>query len=1194
MNNSKANKQTVEWPPLLNMSENRPWVDTSFRNVEQINAPYLNEMLQPVWIKNLEKEYVHDTSGNSYRIEDDGKLYKNNRALFPVDNCHFVRQDVTEDFIDVIAYDETDSSVVSVKWDDDGNRFEVTFNGNKVYSSRIYEEGSVVASRVRIINNKAVFVSYYDVADVGYVLILVIDENGVIESQIIKEAKWYRQTIRRSGTAQPTWGALTIKDADPIISIASVFEGTIGISLVSGRNRCLNTVRNGFITYLLNNGELKQVGVDITPTTTATSTTVDVTTTYSWAWNNSVSNNVVNQNAISSDNTTFYKYDSLGVKGEEITFPSGNIPSLTGQTVTIDGVSYNIYEYTAYKSTLTVQLAGGTGSDTSKVSWKGVVKLLNDSYVETAYNDTFEKKLTVSTSKPYSDDDIALSVMDIIKAIKITWTKDSHEYVEEVALTRDNYPFFIVYGEYTTQQTISVSWLTSPNVVLDNGRLYALWAINRTYGANWNNQTLTNGNAIQESGTISSLSWSNNQYTITPVEFISVTSNYNVARSNSFAVGQNFVTTTTKLNNASAIVPSSLAGGTKETATSIFLEYNNSNCSDVRYYPGTFNDATFNYYGDQTSSDPLSGAVEDQLIYTVSGYRTTVNNGNNNWNLLYYIDSSNTLSLQGISYAEGNSMGTLVTPWYSVDDTFYVVANSEHVIYKDNSGRYYKVSLEEGTSLFSLLDDRYIVVNTTSYWNCYDSVLDKKCHYATDFNNRVMFGQTPVPDANTLLHGAVASGPLTYNRVTGMGINPNYVIMPRLGITSPLFPTVNRTRVLVSAEEPYQSVVPESSDTQPISIFYGNLTDTNAKYQYDIYPYVQFDKKLNSKYIDSIYNFTEVYLSPNIFTSYVNGAGNNDIVVEGYNSGVLTYDNQQPFLLYKAASLNTSYGTSQVAFFVLQGQFYAVMNDKIYSVVYNNGIISAQDAIIDIRGLQFVGNNPEIAFFFSPSKRMFYSFTGDAILAAIYNASKLHSIDLDTKHWYDEMTQTIYVSFEEGLLVFGQKNTYLFENWKNVTNVQVSRDGVTHITSNGITWDMVYYEKEGYEVLPLKLETSFYGLGAGEYTAIDRWDIVLYNNNHKRETSWLKVKERSLTNITEESNEQTFTITPEMYDKWSYSYLKPYVPQLQKGVGLKLEIETPLTIVRVVPHIMDMETSMTNKRNTKDTQNTVFVGNGEM
>lgn len=1189
--NNKATKQTVEWPPLLNMSENRPWVDTSFRSVEKINAPYLNEMLQPVWIKNLEKEYVHDTSGNSYRIEGDGKLYKNSRALFPVDNCHFVRQDVTEDFIDVIAYDETDSSAVSVKWDDDGNRFEVIFNGNKAYSSRIYEEGSVVASRVRIINNKAVFVSYYDVSDVGYVLILVIDENGTVESQIIKEAKWYRQTIRRSGTAQPTWGALTIKDADPIISIAPVFEGTIGISMVSGRNRCLNTVRNGFITYLFKNGELKQVGVDITPTTTATSTTVDNVYNLQWAYYNSVSVTISNKQCVSTDGVTFYEYNTAGVLGPELVLEDGVFPSPSGGQVTIGGVTYNLYTYPVYLASLRCQ----TNTDSPTYAYGvSVHRLDNDTWVSSPVNTTSEKSLTVSFYTSYSSNTPIVDVSVLIDQVKITWEENGNTHEKVTVLNNDNKLFSRVIDSYTVTASVQVSWLTSPNVVLDNGRLYALWAINRTYGANWNNQTLTNGNAIQESGTISSLDWNNNQYTITPTEFISVTSNYNVARSNSFAVGQNFVTTTTKLNNASAIVPSSLAGGTKETATSIFLEYNNSNCSDIRYYPGTFNDTTFNYYGDQTSSDPLSGAVEDQLIYTVSGYRATVNNGNNNWNLLYYIDSSNTLSLQGISWAEGNSMGTLVTPWYSVDDTFYVVANSEHVIYKDNSGRYYKVSLEEGTSLFSLLDDRYIVVNTTSYWNCYDSVLDRKCHYATDFNNRVMFGQTPVPDANTLLHGAVASGPLTYNRVTGMGINPNYVIMPRLGITSPLFPTVNRTRVLVSAEEPYQSVVPESSDTQPISIFYGNLTDTNAKYQYDIYPYVQFDKKLNSRYIDSIYNFTEVYLSPNIFTSYVNGAGNNDIVVEGYNSGVLTYDNQQPFLLYKAASLNTSYGTSQVAFFVLQGQFYAVMNDKIYSVVYNNGIISAQDAIIDIRGLQFVGNNPEIAFFFSPSKRMFYSFTGDAILASIYNASKLHSINLDTKHWYDEMTQTIYVAFEEGLLVFGQKNTYLFENWKNVTNVQVSRDGVTHITSNGITWNMVYYEKEGYDVLPLRLETSFYGLGAGEYTAIDRWDIVLYNNNHKNETSWLKVKERSLTNITEESNEQTFTITPEMYDKWSYSYLKPYVPQLQKGVGLKLEIETPLTVVRVVPHIMDMETSMTNKRNTKDTQNTVFVGNGEI
>jgi hypothetical protein len=135
---------------------------------------------------------------------------------------------------------------------------------------------------------------------------------------------------------------------------------------------------------------------------------------------------------------------------------------------------------------------------------------------------------------------------------------------------------------------------------------------------------------------------------------------------------------------------------------------------------------------------------------------------------------------------------------------------------------------------------------------------------------------------------------------------------------------------------------------------------------------------------------TNVALTPTIFTEYINGAGNNDVVTENNVSYVLNYYDQQPFLNYNLSSQssNTYYG--QTAFFVLQGQFYAFMNEKIYSVIYNNGIIASQDAIIDARGMTFVGNNPQIAFFYSPSKRMFYSFTGDAVLQKIFDASKLH------------------------------------------------------------------------------------------------------------------------------------------------------------------------------------------------------------
>lgn len=1189
--NKKDTKQEMQWPPLLNMSENRPWVDTSFRNVEKINAPYLNEMLQPVWTKNLGRSYIHDNAGNKYCIDDDGYFTRNDRRLFKVDNRKFVKEDVTEEFVLYNAYDESDDHKAYAIWNEDYNTFTLTLDNHTYTTNKLFDDGSIVATRIRVVGDKAVFVCYYDVDDAGYVFIDVLDTER--QTQFNQTAEWYRQTIRRSGTATPVWERYTIVDADPVISISTVFENTIGISLVSSRNKCFNTTRNGFITYLVNNGEIKQIGKDILPTTATSTLTVDNVTNYSWSYLNTINSSASSSNCITSDGTTFYKYDTLNTVGEAITFPSGVIPTYSGSSVTIGGTQYLIYSYPSYRTSVVCKCGGGVGDDGNAVSWKFGVQLLNDTWTESASNTTIEKAVSLSYSSVYTDDAVAPNLLEIIKAVKVTWVRDNQTFEKTITLTAENAYYGRTEDSFTATTTVSASWLTSPNVVLDNGKLYSLWSLNRSYsGSGWANQTLTNGNIIQESGTISALDWDNNIYTITPVEYTTVTSNYNVARSNSFGIAQNFVTTTVKLNNASATASALMAGSGSESQSSKYLEYNNSNCSEIRYYPGTYNDTSFNYYGDQTSSDALKGNAEDQLIYTISGYRTEVENGSN-WKLLYYVDSSNTLRLDGISWASGDSkMGTLLTPWMSIDENFYVVSTSDHVIYRDKSNRYYKISIEDGFELYSILDDRYLVISTTSYWNCYDSILNKKLHYATDFNDRVMWGQTPVPSAAQLMVGANTNGAISYARTTAQGINPLYNVMPRLGVTSSLLAPVIRSRVLVNAEKPFNCAVDESIDTQPISIFYGDLSDTKAYYKYDIYPFGVYDKKINSKYVDSLYSFSEAYLSPNLFTKYVNGAGNNDIVVEGYDAGVLTYDNMQPFLNYKASSLNTSYGTGQVAFFVLQGQFYAVMNEKIYSVVYNNGIISAQDAIIDIRGLKFVGNNPEIAFFFSPSKRMFYSFTGDAVLAAIYNASKLHDFT-DTRYWYDEMTQTIYVAFKEGLLVFGQKNTYLFENWKNVTNVQVSTDGVTHITDGEVTYDLVYYEKEGYEVLPLKLETSFYGLGAGEYTAIDRWDIVLYNNNHKNETSWLKVRVRSLTNITEASDETTYTITPEMYDKWSYSYLRPYTPEIQKGVGLRLEIETPLTVARIVPHIMDMDTTMTNKRNEPETQTTVVRKTGE-
>lgn len=174
---------------------------------------------------------------------------------------------------------------------------------------------------------------------------------------------------------------------------------------------------------------------------------------------------------------------------------------------------------------------------------------------------------------------------------------------------------------------------------------------------------------------------------------------------------------------------------------------------------------------------------------------------------------------------------------------------------------------------------------------------------------------------------------------------------------------------------------------------------------------------------------------------------------------------------------------------------------------------------------------------------------------------------MKTLSWYDDSTQSIFISTPEGLLVIGPRNYYLIRDWKNVTNAQFTKDGVSHITNGDETIDFKYYHDDEYTVKPIELETSFYGIGADQTITIDKWSIHLYDLEGRKEPSYIKCTVRSINDITTKSEEKTYKITPDMYDKWSSGVLINFNPKLIKGQGLKLYIETPLIIERIIPHV---------------------------
>ena len=186
-------------------------------------------------------------------------------------------------------------------------------------------------------------------------------------------------------------------------------------------------------------------------------------------------------------------------------------------------------------------------------------------------------------------------------------------------------------------------------------------------------------------------------------------------------------------------------------------------------------------------------------------------------------------------------------------------------------------------------------------------------------------------------------------------------------------------------------------------------------------------------------------------------------------------------------------------------------------------------------------------------------------------------MDKEIQFWYDPSTQSICIATEEGLLVFGPDNTYCLEDYKDVVDMCFV-DGDIHIIEENDEKNIhketilrYYHDRDGYEPLGIELETSFWGLGAGEITSINQWDVVLYDIEHKEQDVTVQV--RSLTDVSVQAEEKKVHINANDWDKYTHSVLIRFVPKLQKGKGIRMSVKTISNIQSIVPHVMDIRTS---------------------
>lgn len=1134
MANNKANKITFiggDRVPLLHLADNKPHIDTTFQQVSKNNSPYINEMIQPFYSEKIEGNSVYDRFGNRYYIKE-SQLYKNDRALTNINNKMFKVEDVTADYNNYLAFDIKDDTLAYLEINDQ-NVAALYYNGFVVNDATLFSTGAIITARVRIIDNIPVGVIVYKNQDNERCLTILTP----LHKHTATNFPYYTQIINNKSTDADNTRAVDVPKSYPLINICKTGDH-VGVSLISNFGALLTSTYNnkdfneGIYTVLLKNDrQVLTYQKDWNPGSKTQPMVVETTYSNYFSTKLSLRRGTVEKQAIRDENGIFYKYDDY-LKGDIIDFSDKQIPTPAGYKVSVDDVAYDLFKYLEYTVTNSVEVRslgpGLTGEWKAEITWDNETK-------ESTTTGTVVGLESSATS-------LSTSYYHNPQSIKVYW----NDQETEIPMDKWNQNF---YAEYTETSTNEVGSLTHPNVFLDSGEMVAFYTFN--YG---NKQNYTKGNYITETATLTS--W-DTDYTWNIVESVPISQASLSFMSMSRNFAQNFYTMTGRLGN--------IAFATATPNSGIIIEFNNTNTADLKYNPGTMNAPSYSYYN---NGPYASGNTDMEVCYSPYGYRPRMND---NFNALINTSQDGSTYIWGISYSnDEDEMGTLLTEWQNVDENFYIIFDGDYFIYRDRYNRLFKVSIIDGNQLKAIIDDRYIIVNTTSYFNCYDSVLERLTHYASDYNGRVLPGTSTYTESDYQ----------TRARTVATGINTsitdeNEISTDNDRIISLLLPSANVFRVgvdndwdAVKCKVPYTSI----STTKGIDVYYSDLNRAeNALYRYTLRTdgitssYKKFELS-GTSYTNS----KNILLSPNIFTKYINGAGNNDFVKEGTSSYPLVYWNSQPILLYNPVGLVENVDS----FFVLQGQYYAVINNKIYSAIYSNGGISQIDAIVDVKGFKFLGNTPSIAFFWSDKLRAIFSFTGDANLQILWDAGAYEV--LEDNYYYDESTQSIFIPTKQGILVLGTKNTYVLEQYKNVTNVQFSNNEV-HIMDSGDTFNLSYYPKEGFESLGVSIATEFWGLGNSEVGSIDRYSITLYSQEKLENTINIKLKTTSITDVVTASEEKTLEIKPNEWDKTSQSVLVNYSPKLIKGQGLKLYIESPVAIERIVAYISDQGSSTLTK-----------------
>ena len=1097
--NSKSIKKYINLFGEISMSKNHSLPDDTWTKVEDSNSPNHNDALCPLFYKEDKtvNPSVYDKYGNKYTVEN-SFLTKNDKALFRVEENSLKRFETK--ITDALAsYDgeyfyrafHTENTVI-VEKSTNAEDWEVDHT--------ILLQGSTALLVERLYKN------HY---------LAVEDRNDAVNMHVRFDSE-VAQAYLSNASANKTNNQIYVTEKGDDILVCVVTES----------GPCVNLKNNSFYSKAF----IKHADEPFKSTRTSFLVYVDVPATSRNVTGNATLS-IANPTRTLSTNVCYKKEDGTYEDTEHnpITFTEGYKPRL---------VEGNQYLYSLYTTVFSYALTIASGQNTDPAT-KNVTASVDVSLTSANYP---VESHTWHLDYDFGHDVSEIAETNIIKEVTITnnfgYIQSTDLIAPTTTVTIDDTSSESGHNEFeinAQNYQINVPWFSNAGSAQSIAyKVYIDSASVRAYYNSDNNKViyLEDGYAYTPVVYWSSEAQTYNGY------FFRSTWTYDVEDNDISIrpVGSPFRNLQQTYGTA---IPASTASIGYHYFRNTFMRKNDNTAvsTDIAFDPDkdevflTYDAPSNSYYN--TGATKLDGTLIDNVpkFYLPNGTRTLGKDT--------FVPLFNNGFVSGLSYN-----GTLVTPWISVDDQSPFFITNDYAFYKDvNKNKWILVKKVNEAPSIKLVENRYVVLNTTSFWNCYDSELGEKTKYSYDWNNRFVVGSDDDGHNN---------GNATY----AGGVNVNFTINGKYsGIASATWSAYTIQNLKNDADVHFFG----SRDEVPVEFYLyagaqvpayvktftedGSFVDNQLAYWKAVYP---------------LYNTAYMRRNPSIFADILASGNNQDYFLDGNVGYKMLYEDSEPMLL--SASTGDIYGIESI--FVIQSMPYAVISGKIYSLTYLNGVFQGMDCIININGMIYIGAVPSKAYFYSPNSRAIYIFTGDANLTKVKDASAITDIYYIT---YNPATQTIYMATNNGLYMLSDQSSYK-QDFYGVQSISFLEDGtsvIVHKQNDKYTATRFYYDDaEGLTTNQVRFDTGLLGAGEHRVFTIDKYNISLFSDQ-KRNGKIDLVSYILQDNGQIQEEKSSIKITSSDWDKTFLSKQIDFSPKYNKGVGVGLSILSDFAITNI-------------------------------